>query len=126
MARQWDLERLERDLKRERSRVLRRSREAVAETATEVRDTWRSRMRARSHHGHIPYLPNAITSTVSAGDHGPEAEVGPDKSRRQGPLGNLLEFGSRNNKPHRDGYTALREREEAFVERIDQIARGAL
>ena len=49
--------------------------------------------------GHAPALPYAVSYDVSYGLGGVSVEVGPDKSRRQGALGNLLEFGSINNAP---------------------------
>lgn len=126
MAKQHDLLRLENDFRREYTRVPRKAREAVAAEATIVRDSWRVYMRARSQYGHIPWLPKAITHTVRTDADGPAAEIGPDKRKKQGPLGNLLEFGSRNNKPHRDGYRALREREAPLETRIQIIAKGLL
>lgn len=48
---------------------------------------------------HAPALPAAVSYDVIPGFGGVSVEVGPDKSRRQGPLGNLLEFGSMNNAP---------------------------
>lgn len=125
MARQYDLARLIRDLDREPPRALRKAREAVAEEAPVVRESWRARMRARSQYGHIPYLPSAITVTIRGGLD-PEAEIGPDKLRTQGPLGNLLEFGSKNNRPHKDGYRALQGREDSLAARIETIAKGLL
>lgn len=49
---------------------------------------------------HAPALPASVSYDVIPGFGGVSVEVGPDKSRRQGPLGNLLEFGSVNNPPH--------------------------
>lgn len=45
--------------------------------------------------GHAPSFPDSITYDV----HGLEAEIGPDKSRRQGALGNILYFGTSHNGP---------------------------
>ena len=52
---------------------------------------------------------------------GLEAEIGPDKSRPQGALGNLLEFGSENNPPHNDGGRALQAEEPRFLEHLGKI-----
>lgn len=123
---QWDLTRLIRDLDREPPRATAKARAAVAEEAPVVRESWRTRMRARSQYGHIPYLPKAITVSMLREPDGPAAEIGPDKMRTQGPLGNLLEFGSRNNRPHMDGYRALQGREDSLANRIEIIARGLL
>jgi hypothetical protein len=49
---------------------------------------------ATGHRG-APAFPASITYDIS----GLSAEIGPDKSRRQGALGNLLYFGSSNNGP---------------------------
>ena len=49
---------------------------------------------------HARAYPLSITYDTYAGLHGPAAEIGPDKTRRQGALGNLLEYGSVNNPPH--------------------------
>ena len=48
---------------------------------------------------HARAYPRSITYDMRPGLKGPSAEIGPDKSRRQGALGNLLEYGSVNNPP---------------------------
>jgi hypothetical protein len=48
---------------------------------------------------HAPAYPRSITFDFAIGLSGPYAEIGPDKDRRQGALGNLLEYGSTNNAP---------------------------
>ena len=51
---------------------------------------------------HAPDYPRAITYDTT--DHGVgkgvSAEIGPDKDRRQGALGNILEYGTVNNPPY--------------------------
>jgi hypothetical protein len=64
----------------------------VAETATVVRDDLRQ---AAKGHPKARHFPSAITHDV----RGLTAEIGPDKGKRQGALGNLLYFGSVNNAP---------------------------
>lgn len=50
---------------------------------------------------HAPLYPRSISYDVTeAGIGEVEAEIGPDKGRPQGALGNLLEYGSANNAPH--------------------------
>lgn len=49
---------------------------------------------------HAPAYPAAIGYDSRRGFRGPEAEIGPDKNKRQGALGNLIEHGSVNNPPH--------------------------
>ena len=48
---------------------------------------------------HAPAYPRSIGYDSFKGLRGPVAEIGPDKNRRQGALGNLIEFGSVNNPP---------------------------
>jgi hypothetical protein len=51
---------------------------------------------------HAPDYPRAITYDTKdrgVGD-GVSAEIGPDKDRRQGALGNILEYGTVNNAPY--------------------------
>ncbi|MBB2956789.1 hypothetical protein [Pseudoclavibacter helvolus] len=53
-------------------------------------------------------------------------EIGPDKERRQGPLGNLFEYGSRNNPPFAHLETALEANEDDFVRGIEIAAAQTL
>jgi hypothetical protein len=50
---------------------------------------------------HAPRYPYSITfDDVYVSKLGAQTRVGPDKDKRQGSLGNLLEYGSKNNPPH--------------------------
>jgi hypothetical protein len=69
---------------------------AVAVTARKIQ------LDARRTVGRGPYTPayaSSITYDVTPSAEGAEAEIGPDKGLPQGALGNLIEFGSRNNAP---------------------------
>jgi len=48
---------------------------------------------------HAPAYPASITYDTRWDQQVYEAEIGPDKTRRQGALGNLIEYGSVNNPP---------------------------
>lgn len=48
---------------------------------------------------HAPAYPRSITYDIGSSATAAWGEVGPDKDRRQGALGNLLEYGSVNNAP---------------------------
>lgn len=48
---------------------------------------------------HAPAYPHAITYDQWQGLRGPVAEIGPDKNKRQGALGNIFEHGTLNNAP---------------------------
>jgi hypothetical protein len=51
---------------------------------------------------HAPSFPASITYDTKITALGIEAEIGPDKGRRQGALGNLIYYGSSNNGPVAD------------------------
>lgn len=81
---------------------------AVQVNAHNTRDTWREKSTGFAH---LPAFPYSITYDVRGRDNQIEAEVGPDKSRAQGALGNLVEFGSVNNTGFGFGLAALQENE---------------
>lgn len=53
-------------------------------------------------------------------------EIGPDKGRRQGALGNLIEYGSVKNAPGQQGAAALKAEEAAFEKALDAALGRAL
>jgi hypothetical protein len=64
---------------------------------------------------HAPALPSALSYDTRRAGTVITSEIGPDKDRPQGALGNLLEFGSVNNAPHPGGVPALDAEEPRFV-----------
>lgn len=48
---------------------------------------------------HAPAYPYSIGYDQWMSFGGPVAEIGPDKGKRQGPLGNILEYGTEKNAP---------------------------
>lgn len=69
---------------------------AVKVTSQKVRDDARSRIRGRKY---LPAYPYSITYDVKVTAEGVEGEIGPDKGRSQGPLGNIVEYGTSKNAP---------------------------
>lgn len=70
--------------------------------------------------------PYAITFDEPEGSAGFGAgsfrvEIGPDKGRTQGPLGNLLEYGSVNNGPSHDGARALEDEAPRTAEYLAKV-----
>jgi hypothetical protein len=103
-------------------------RQAIEVTARHVRDTWRENAVGMAH---APAFPYSITYDVhGSGNSGSgsqlEAEIGPDKSRAQGALGNLIEYGSVNNSPMGLGHAALQTNEADFERGIDRAVEDAL
>lgn len=95
----------------------------VAKSALNVKRDWQ---RAWSGLEHVPDIPAAITYDTTVRAREVEAEIGPDKSRPQGALGNILEFGTSNNGPIPGGPPALAAEEPRFVSAIEKIAAGIL
>jgi hypothetical protein len=84
--------------------------------ALNVKLGWQRRWRNLSH---APMLADAISYDLTSrgmGEH--SAEIGPDKTRPQGALGNLIEFGSVNNPPHPGGLPAAIREEPRFVDAV--------
>ena len=77
---------------------------------------------------HAPHYPYAITYDIT--DHGVgkgvSAEIGPDKDRRQGALGNILEYGTVKNAPYAHLGPALDQWSPDFVEGLEKAAADAL
>ena len=108
-----DLDDLSRDLHRAAKEAREVAHGVVKRGAVNVKRDWRSNA-TRSAGRHARRYPYSIGFDVTTGTAAIVAEIGPDKAAVQGPLGNLLEFGSTNNPPHNDGGRALRAEETRF------------
>lgn len=93
-------------------------RPVVSKGALNIKRDWAARW---SGFRHAPYLGAAVSYDLDESGGVLGAEIGPDKDRRQGALGNLLEFGSVNNAPHPGGRPAL----DAEAPRFEQAAGDA-
>lgn len=96
------------------------ARAVVSRGALNVKNGWRSNATASAGR-HAKLYPSSITYDMKPHPTGASAEIGPDKGLPQGPLGNLLEFGSVHNPPHMDGARALAAEEPAFVAHVAAI-----
>lgn len=90
-------------------------RKAVEVTSRKIKDDWKKNTAGLKH---APAFPRSISYDITTfegfGASVIKAEIGPDKSRPQGALGNLLEFGSTNNAPRGDGHGALQKNQGDF------------
>lgn len=121
-----DVRRLERHLARAVPRLRRDARAVTMRGAVNIKNDWRSNARASSGR-HAPAYPNAVGFDLAA--YGPDiwmAIIGPDKGAAQGALGNLLEYGSVHNPPHRDGGRAADAEEPRFEAQMALIAERGL
>lgn len=92
--------------------------------AFNIKRDWKQRWEG---HDHIPHLPNAISYDVTRRGDFIGSEIGPDKEKRQGPLGNIIEFGSPDgrNAPIPGGVPALESEEPRFVESLANLGQKA-
>lgn len=130
-----DLSRLAADIGRAPSKSGRTLRQAIEVTARNIRDSAREKASGLEH---APAFPYSITYDVGVnnsllrdtfGGGGADtimADIGPDKDRPQGSLGNLLEYGSVNNSPRGIMHGALQENEADFEKGIDKAIDDAL
>lgn len=95
----------------------------VSRGALNIKREWQRSWAGLSH---LPALASAVTYDTKVGVSSIEAEIGPDKGRPQGPLGNIAEFGSVKNAPHPGGAPALRNEEPRFLSAVEKIAGGLL
>lgn len=100
-------------------------RAVVERGALNVKNEWRSNAVATSGR-HARRYPYSVSYDVWSTLAGARAEIGPDKGRPQGALGNLLEFGSVNNPPHNDGGRALAAEAPRFAAQIAALAARAM
>lgn len=91
-------------------------RKAVQVTAQKTRDSWRRKL---SGSATLPGLPSALSYDIESSAAGVEAEVGFDKGRGQGALGNVSEFGTPTVAPRGFGLASLKENEGDFVRGIE-------
>lgn len=136
-----DLSRLAVDLRHVAATSATYLRPTVEVTGRGIRDTARENASGMAH---APQFPGSITYDFVGDSHGGgalgafiggrgaydiEMEIGPDKERPQGPLGNLFEFGSINNNPMGIMHGALQahegDLERGVTRAIDHSHRAA-
>jgi hypothetical protein len=76
---------------------------------------------------HAPAYPYSITfDDVTVSRIWVQTYVGPDKNKRQGALGNIIEYGTRNNPPHPHLGPAAEAEEPRFARAMEELAAKAL
>lgn len=98
-------------------------RKVVARSALNIKTDARRRITG---HPHAKAYPSSITYDSHETPNGGWAEIGPDKQRRQGALGNLLEYGSVNNPPLPHMLPAAEAEAPKFRKAIEDLAVKAL
>jgi hypothetical protein len=75
---------------------------------------------------HAPAFPDSITYDIHQTFTGPEAEIGPDKGKRQGALGNILYFGTSKNGPVRNISRGIEAEAPRFAAELAKAAEPKL
>lgn len=75
---------------------------------------------------HTPHYARSISYDVTTTATGVQAEIGPDKNRRQGPLGNIFEYGTGDTPPRPHLGPALEAEADNFEKFIGEITDDVL
>lgn len=98
-------------------------RKAVQVTCGKVKASARSRITG---YRHLPAYPYSITYDTKVTPVSIEGQIGPDKGLRQGPLGNIVEFGTSKNAPIPHLGPALEENADDFIRGVEIAVQQAL
>jgi hypothetical protein len=98
-------------------------RQAVQGTALGVKKSWQGKVSGSRGLGG---LARTVSYDTEIKGGAVTAEIGYDKGRGQGPLGNISEFGSKYHAPRGYGAAALHENEDDFVRGIEHAVDDAL
>lgn len=118
-----ELRSLQRDLGKASGRIVPEAIAVMKKSGQNIKTDW---AQAWSGHAHIPALPKAITYDVNITFKGINVEVGPDKAKPQGALGNIAEFGTVNNPPIPGGAPALAKEEPRLEAQLFILMGGLL
>ena len=101
-------------------------RKAVQVTAGKIKTSWRDKLKGSAT---LPGLPGAVNYDIESDGKSLNAEIGFDKSKPQGALGNISEYGTPKVAPRGFGHAALQENADDFEKgieiAIDQALKGA-
>lgn len=98
-------------------------RKAVQVTSLRVKKAAQAKI---SGHAHLPAYPSSITYDTSATENGSQGVIGPDKNRSQGPLGNILEYGTGRHAPIPHLGPALEENADDLIRGVEIAIRQAV
>lgn len=119
-----DLTELGDDLTGARVRVIKEVHAVTKKGALKIKNQLR---REAEGHPHFPHFPRSITFDITATTEAIEAEIGPDKDKMQGALGNILYFGTGRTGPVLpDPGGALDAEADAFAEHVAKAAAAAV
>lgn len=111
------------DLTRAESRSVDEVDKVVAKGALNIKSDWSRRW---SGHPHFPALARSVTYDQFHTPWTSSAEIGPDKGKPQGALGNVIEFGTEHNAPIPGGLPALDAEAPKFERSLADLAERLL
>ncbi len=108
----------------QKSGFMREVRQVVSKGCLHIKQDWKQRWEG---HAHIPRLPRSISYDVVSRHVSVHGEIGPDKGREkfQGPLGNIIEYGTINNAPIPGGVPALELEQPKFAKALADLGEKA-
>jgi hypothetical protein len=113
-----DIDRLARDLDAGAGVVQKDVRPVVAKGCLNIKTATKKRWTGLSN---APALPAAVTYETHLTPTGAWGEVGPEKEKRQGALGNVIEYGTVNNPPHPGLAPSLAEEDPRFGKALEDL-----
>jgi len=116
-----ELKRLTVDLGKVSGRAVPEVRKVVKRGAQNIKQDWAKGWQG---HRHAPALHRAVSYDIERGGLG--AEIGPDKGRGSGALGNIYEFGTPRNAPMPAGGPALTKETPKFEQALADCLRQLL
>lgn len=111
------------DLAKAQTSALLEVRKVVSKGALNIKT---SAIRRISGHPHSPAYPRSIGYNTYQLSEAVRAEIGPDKDKRQGALGNILEYGTVNNPPIPHLGPALTEESPRFERAMGDLGETLL
>ena len=118
------LEEVRQDLKTATDTIVNQTRGVVARGSLNIKDDARDLIAGHvGRYGgvYITSYPRSIGYDVTIDGTVVSSEIGPDKSLPQGPLGNILEYGSINNGPIPHLNPALDREEQPFADNLEAL-----
>lgn len=110
------------DLRSAADEVTAKATAVVKRGANNVKRDWKRLYEQSEKYGAAPAYPFAISyDDVTSKAGNTSTDIGPDKDKRQGALGNLIEYGSQNNQGQDHGSAALDAEKDEFVKQIGKL-----
>ncbi|MEV0646099.1 hypothetical protein AB0I28_12615 [Phytomonospora sp. NPDC050363] len=112
------LRKWEADLGRFEARLVPKVHAVVKKASVNIKNDWRDTWLG---HSYIKPLARSVSFDFVSSFTSVKVEIGPDKDRPQGALGNIIEFGGPKNKPIPAGLMALRKETPILLAELAKV-----